>query len=414
MKIELLPHQMKAHNSKKAIAGICGGRALGKSFYLSLEAMLSILKGEKVMIFGDNYKTLKLTLFTEIIKRFRSIGLEPTINQGEMSIKYGTGELYGFTYQNIDAARGLTEVNLLLLDELALAPPELLPTVAPCLRGCKTPSRIRFATTPRATSYWNRWFKDTTVDKDLFTGTMMDNFKLNKEDLELARNSIKDEKLYRQEVLGEIFDDDVDFAIISFRDFPTIKQNNFGFRRMGVDCAGSGADYTVFVVVDDTGILDKVKLDKGDTFKMNTIANELIKKWDVRKVNIDVTGGFGNGLLDMLKMSNEELEINGINFGQKPINEVYANCRAEMYLLLIDKIKTGFYVNDDEIKEELTNTTYLINQSGKTILVPKIKIKELIGRSPDSADALALALYENNKILTPKETYNVAMSFASL
>lgn len=411
IKIELLPHQLKAHNSSKAIAGICGGRALGKSFYLSLEAMWALIAGKKVMIFGDNYKTLKLTLFKEVLNRFKSVGLVPKVNIGEMSIKYGDGELYGFTYQHIDAARGLTEVHLLLLDELALAPPELLPTVAPCLRGTGTKSLIRFATTPRASSYWNKWFKDPTVDKDLFTGTMFDNYKLTQDDFDLAKNSIKDEKLYRQEVLGEIFEDDVDFAVISFRDFPTIKQNSYGSRYMGIDCAGSGADYTVFIVADNTGILDKVKIEKADTFQLHTIGKQLVDKWGVRKIRIDVTGGFGNGIQDMLKMSCPLADVIGVNFGQKAIEEHFANARAEMYFNLVDKIRNGFYIDDEEIKEELTNTTYVINGSGKTILTPKKDIKELIQRSPDSADALALALYDKEIGLSPAESRAVAFGY---
>jgi hypothetical protein len=53
----------------------------------------------------------------------------------------------------------------------------------------------------------------------------------------------------------------------------------------------------------------------------------------------------------------------------------------------------------------------VINGSGKTILTPKKDIKELIPRSPDSADALALALYDKEIGLSPAESRAVAFGY---
>ena len=50
---------------------------------------------------------------------------------------------------------GLTEINLLVLDELCLAPADILAITAPCLRGNFTPI-IRFGTSPRQGSVWNK------------------------------------------------------------------------------------------------------------------------------------------------------------------------------------------------------------------------------------------------------------------
>ena len=126
--------------------------------------------------------------------------------------------------------------------------------------------------------------------------------------------------------------------------------------------------------------------------------------------------GFGNGLADMLKHNVNNIIVNGINFAQKPIDENYLNARAEMYFNLTEKIRTGFYIDDDKVKEELQYTTYQINGSGKTLLCPKSNIKELIGRSPDTSDALALSLYDSTPIsdITPQQSLNIAMRFTSI
>lgn len=416
LQVNLMKHQRAAYASTKQIAGIAGSRSCGKTIYLSVEAFLALIQGKRVMVMAQNYKSLKLNIFREIKNRFQEAGLIPEVNSSDMTIKFGTGELIGFTYESIDSTRGMTEVALLLLDELAYAPPNLLATVAPCLRGAGG-SRIRFGTSPKKGSIWNKWFRDTSVEKDLFTATMFENTELDEEDYELQKKAIKDEMQYRQEILGEILDDDVEFGIIKATDYPMQRKAAHGIRKMGIDCAGSGADNNVFTVVDDAGILEEVKIQIADTFKMFSIAQELIKKWDIRRINIDVTGGFGNGVYDMLKANYKNIIINGVNFGGKPNDEKrFVNARAEMYFDGTDRIRDdGFYVDDPMIKEELQFTTYDINSAGKVLLCPKSVIKELIGRSPDSADALMLALYDSDSmLLSPAESLNIAMQFATI
>ena len=416
--VNLMRHQLAAKNSPKQIAGIVGSRACGKSIYLSVEAFFEIMQGRRVLVMAQNYKALKINIFREICNRFREAGLTPEVNMSEMSIKFNQGELYGFTYEAIDSTRGMSEVSLLLLDELAYAPVNLLSTVTPCLRGAGG-SRIRYGTSPKKGSIWNKWFKDPTIEKDMFTATMFDNTELDEEDYELQKKAIKDDQQYQQEIMGEILDDDVQFGIIKAIDYPTFKKQPFGIKRLGIDCAGSGADYNWFTVVDNTHIVDQYSVQVANTYDLFNAASDLIKKHDIRAVRIDVTGGFGNGVYDMLKRAFPNIDIVGINFGSGPSEkgkDKFANIRAEMYFNLVDKIKEeGFYVDDPRVKEELQFTTYDINNSGKTLLCPKSAIKELLGRSPDASDALALALYESGQLaLTPQQSLNIAMRFACI
>ena len=246
---------------------------------------------------------------------------------------------------------------------------------------------------------------------------MYDNTELTEDELELQKKTIKDPAAYRQEILGEIFEDTVEFCVINEEDYPKEFKGREGIRRMGIDCSGAGCDYNVFTVVDDNGIVEIVKEQVADTFKLTNIASELVKKYSIETVNIDNSGGFGQGLYDMLKLKQPKCNVNQINFGQSAKNkDVYGNCRAEMYFNLVDKIKSGFYVDDEEIRNELSYTSYLITNAGKTILVPKKTIKELIGHSPDKSDSLALACYEVSDPIyrSPTESLNIAMRFAGI
>lgn len=409
----LLPHQRDARKSTKQISGIVGGRGCGKSIFLSVMAVEEMVHGGKVILFAQDFGALMKTMFKEILERFRECGLTPQTNLQARTIKIGKGELYGYSYENIESVRGLSNCSMLILDEFAVAPINILETASPCLRGSVRPKRIIFGTTPRKGSIWNKWFRDTSIDKDVFTATMYDNTELDEEDYKLQEKAIKDENAFKQEILGTILDDDVEFGIIKQIDYPTFKKQPFGIHTMGIDCAGSGGDYNVFVVADNSSILEIVREQVADTYKLYNIANNLIQKYDIRRVNVDATGGFGNGLVDMLQHNKAGLIVNPINFGQKPKEDIYVNARAEMYFNLANKIREGFYIEDDKVKEELQYTTYQINGSGKTLLVPKDNIRELIGRSPDTSDALALALYDM-ETMSPQESLNIAFNFTSI
>lgn len=415
----LLPHQLKAKNSEKRIIGLVGGRGCGKSVFLSAMALLEMIQGGRIILLAQTYKSLELTLFQEIIDRFTECGLKPEVNWSKMVIKYGNGTLFGFSYENVDSVRGLSAISMLIFDELSYAPePDFLfKTVNPCLRGSLRKTRIFFGTTPKAGSTWNKWYKENMEDREIYTATMYDNTELTEDELELQKKTIKDPTAYRQEILGEIFEDTVEFCVINEEDYPKEFKGRAGIRRMGIDCSGAGCDYNVFTVVDDNGIVEIVKEQVADTFKLTNIASELVKKYSIETVNIDNSGGFGQGLYDMLKMKQPRCNVNQINFGQAAKNkDVYGNCRAEMYFNLVDRIKSGFYVDDEEIRNELSYTSYVITNAGKTILVPKKTIKELIGHSPDKSDSLALACYEVSDPIyrSPTESLNIAMRFAGI
>jgi hypothetical protein len=142
----------------------------------------------------------------------------------------------------------------------------------------------------------------------------------------------------------------------------------------------------------------------------------LVHKYGARQINIDTTGGFGNGLYDMCNRSfivdGYEVEVIGTNFGQSAEdNKAYANARAEMYFRLGDRIRGGFYIDNEKAREELKHTTYDVTSAGKIQLVKKEEIKALIGRSPDTADAIALAVYKRGDVAKHADATAVANAF---
>lgn len=396
--VELLPIQKKLYNSKKEIAGLFSSRAVGKTYILSWLITMSIIQGEKSLAFSQTYKSLTQNLFNEVMKRFGELNIVPNYNKAAMSIAYNGGLCYGYSYENHESCRGLTECHNLFLDELALAPNDILAVTAPCLRGKGIIPHIRFASTPRAGSYWNKLIKDhiQTGDWDIFTGTMKENKFLTEESIRMAEEAISDPLMKRQELYGEILDDVVENCIVDITDFVAESQGRNDVYYCGIDFARTG-DNTVLTVRNDYELIEQVVM-KGDTDAICSEFRRLDNIYHFKDVFEDSTGGFNIGFHDTMKHTHKNLHE--INFGGKSTNPADANARTNIYFNMADAIRNGFFIpfRYNSTVEQIKATSYIINNSGKRALVPKDIIKNIIGHSPDEADSLALTFYALNTV----------------
>lgn len=396
--VELLPIQKKLYHSNKEIAGLYSSRAVGKTYILSWLITMAICKGEKSIAFSQTYKSLTQNLFSEVIKRFDELHIHPDYNRAAMSISYNGGLCYGFSYDAHESCRGLTECHNLFLDELALAPNDILAVTAPCLRGKDIIPRIRFASTPRAGSYWNKLIKEhlQLTDWDIFTGTMKENKFLTEESIKLAEEAISDPLMKRQELYGEILDDVVENCIVEITDFVSESQGRSNVFYCGIDFARTG-DNTVLTVRNDYELIEQVVM-KGDTAAICSEFRKLDNVYHFKDVFLDSTGGFDIGFYDTMKQTHKNLHE--INFGGKSTNPADANARTNMYFNMATAIQNGFFIpfQYNSTVEQIKATSYIINNSGKRALVPKDIIKNIIGHSPDEADSLALTFYALNTV----------------
>ena len=109
-------------------------------------------------------------------------------------------------------------------------------------------------------------------------------------------------------------------------------------------------------------------------------------------IKIDVTGGLGGGVADRLREMGHTVQ--GVNSSQSAIDrDRFLNARAEMYWTLREAGERGELdlPDDEELIEELGVTDYKPTSGGKVQIESKEAIKLKIGRSPNSADAAAIA-----------------------
>ena len=323
-----------------------------------------------------------------------------------MTISFGKGIVYGYSYENCESCRGLTECKLLVLDELALAPADILAIAGPCCRGNFVP-KIRFCSTPRKGSVWDKWGKDGIANDviDVFTAKMSDNTFLSKESLELSMNAITDDAMRRQEIYGEILDAYDDSCILKEIDFPlTHIDNSFNYPiKIGIDGSGQGRDKSVICIRKGNKIIDISKYDKLDPFDCSSILKRKLHENgftsdDVYEINIDM--GYGEGYYAVLRKEYDNVSL--VPFASRANNESYSNKRAEMYFNLAKAIRNGLYIDDLQLREELLNTRYMLDKNDKYLLMPKSEIKLIINRSPDTADAVALTYCDEDVIYEKK------------
>lgn len=175
---------------------------------------------------------------------------------------------------------------------------------------------------------------------------------------------------------------------------------------LGVDTSGHGSDKTEMVRRQGSVVFPKKEFGDVDSLYL---ANQILlehRATPLDAVFVDCTGGYGLGVVDSLRnMVGGELLIYEVNFSSKANDaEHYFNKRAEMWDTMAKWVSTSHLPKDDQLCKDLTNVRYEI-YNGRLKLEDKKNVKQRLGRSPDTADALALTFAYP---VYPAESYEYA------
>ena len=192
------------------------------------------------------------------------------------------------------------------------------------------------------------------------------------------------------------YDDDptalIDFKQIS--EFWEKKPLRTNIKYITADIARYGSDKAVIFVWDGFTIIEIITFDKSKTTDCQNAIVALQKKHGVLNINTIVDeDGVGGGVVDTLS-------CRGFVNNSTPMNDAYANLKTECgYKLaeLFDYLSIEEKVNNDLqdiINEELAQLkTFDSDRDGKLKLLPKERIKENIGRSPDYLDNFIMRMW---------------------
>lgn len=404
---EFLPYQLELLRRPELFKGMITSRATGKTAMMIKASLVTAFSGQKVAYWLQTQNVLANEFFPErILPQLEKWGIPSSMwsynSQFHTFRTKNGGLIRGFSYEAPENMTGLDAVKMTVLDEVTTCRKwdQTLRAFGAAQRGLQGSKPITlFSATPRPDAPVKAYFKEHPEIYVKRGITMYDNTYLTDEEREqIASKYTIGSPLYRQEVLGEEVDGLIDQAVFTPECYGKILRSPRGMCSMGIDCAGAGRDYNVFYVVDDVHIVEKVKVQKADTFQLASIARQLIHKHGIRQVCIDGTGGFGIGLFDLLKIDGS-IQVFLINFGQAAMDSVsYSNARAEMFFKLANAMKDGFVVDDEEVLSQLRVFSFILSPTGRSQIIPKEEIKKMIGCSPDCADALALAYYMRHKM----------------
>jgi hypothetical protein len=184
-----------------------------------------------------------------------------------------------------------------------------------------------------------------------------------------------------------------------------------GVKMMGVDVARGGKDETVFAFFDGGEQLPFYRFRSRDLLAVADKAREFYEK-GFRILAIDDTG-VGGGVTDTLRSWG--IEPMAVHFAQaakgffRKQRKQLANARAEMYFGLDEELKKNEIrlCDDTRLHQELCSVRLRHDITSEAyMLESKDDIRRRLGRSPDRADATALAryalrlaVYANRKLL---------------
>lgn len=168
---------------------------------------------------------------------------------------------------------------------------------------------------------------------------------------------------------------------------------------LGVDVARFGTDATVIAPVRGNVALRMVEVRGASgpavADAVVAVAREQRAPWQQR-VAVAVDGiGVGASVVDALRArARDGVDVLDVNVSSAATNPaVHRNLRTELWFALRDWLASAVVVRDEALADDVCSATYAFDAQGRFAVDAKDDQRARIGRSPDRADALALAVH---------------------
>jgi len=210
-------------------------------------------------------------------------------------------------------------------------------------------------------------------------------------------HELKDEATKQRLLYGNFdYDDDptvlIDYASIEAMFEREATKN--GIKTITADVARFGSDKAVIMLWNGFCVEEIVTFDVSSTTLIINTIRAMAQKNGVLTNRIVVDDdGVGGGVTDALRCV-------GFNNGGRAVNDSYANIKTECGYKLAEKIHEISMqaqltqIQKEQITQELQQLkTYDADKDNKLKILPKERIKQNIGRSPDYLDAFIMRMY---------------------
>ena len=215
-------------------------------------------------------------------------------------------------------------------------------------------------------------------------------------------HELKDEATKQRLLFGNFDYDDDPTALIDFKQISEMwerKCEPAARKYITADIARYGSDKAVIMAWEGFDIKEIVTFDISSTVTIQNTIRAMAQRHGITMSNVVCDeDGVGGGVVDSLRCK-------GFVNNSSPANQHYSNLKSECgYKLaeIFDMISISAKVDEatkDIINAELCQLkTYDSDKDNKLKILPKEKIKENIGRSPDYLDAFIMRMYFECKL----------------
>jgi len=275
--------------------------------------------------------------------------------------------------------------------------------------------KMLFTCNPNKGFAYNEFYipaKNGTLDKNRqFIKSLPTDNKYLSEDYLIALDSLPENERQRLRLGNWEYDSDpatlIPFNIISDMFTNTFVDTDLKETKYIVsDIARYGSDKAVITAWSGLRLIDYIVFDVSSTVQIQNAIEAFRVKYKVNLSNILVDeDGIGGGVKDQLHCS-------GFVNNSRPRNKQYNNLKSECGYTLSEKANQIFIdipitmVEREKIEQELGMLkTYQTDKDGKLQILPKNKIKDVIGRSPDWLDIFIMRMYYE---VTGKGVYHIS------
>jgi hypothetical protein len=408
---------LEAIDSGKSRIAVKSGHGTGKTTLLSWIILWTGLfrKGAKIPCTAPAYPQLAAMLAPEVRKWRHVLPIELRelidMSEGRVSFRHLGNEAIFRTArpENPEALQGFHADYLCwIVDEASGVSEKHFEAIEGSLTGEK--SLVILTGNPtRITGFFYDAFTRNSDLWERFTFNAENSENVTKASIELKRREYgEDSDAYRVRVLGEfprqnadaLFSQELIYAAQSLDSY-----SDEGADIWALDVARYGDDKSVLCKRRDRNIY---ALDKRRSMDTQELAGWLAHEYreatnKPQAIYIDVIG-VGAGVYDRALALNLPVFEANVSI-RADDDQTYFNKRSEIFHRLRDALKNGTrLINDDELTGDLTAIAYVF-KSGKAALEEKSETKKKLGRSPDSADAVALT-YFSAFMGAARENYN--------
>jgi hypothetical protein len=196
-----------------------------------------------------------------------------------------------------------------------------------------------------------------------------------------------------------------------------------GALEVGVDVARFGDDDTVIQPRRGLFLFPQIIIHGYDSIEVAGAVLAAIKDHRAphEKATVKVDGiGYGAGVVDQLRACEitvgetklkpiEMCDVIDVNVAERSDDpESFPNLRSQLWFGVSDFLKDGGSLppgsgeEEGKLDAELMTPTYKFDPTGRRQVESKADIKKRMNRSPDRADAVALAVYRRRRVRIPK------------